>query len=62
MNIATRAGFTREIEAEGGEYSLRLLIRPNTDLDSTFKAWCLDEEEFIVVNGWMFSIEETESV
>jgi hypothetical protein len=50
--------FTQEITLSSDCLDLNLLIREGTDLDDTFKAWCLDEKEFIKVNGWMFSIVE----
>jgi hypothetical protein len=56
-NTAILAGFTRELLAEGGAYSLHLFTRPDADLDGTFKAYDADECEFIRVNGWMFSFE-----
>ena len=36
------------------DYELNLMVKPNTDIDGTFKAWCLDEEEFINVDGGLF--------
>ena len=50
--------FTQEITLSSDCLDLNLLIREGTDLDDTFKAWCLDEKEFIKVNGWLFSIVE----
>jgi hypothetical protein len=57
-NLAIQAGFTQEIVAAGGEYVLSLLVRPGTEFDGAFKAWDMDAQEFIRVNGWLFSIEE----
>lgn len=56
--IATRQGYTREVHLSSDEYDLFLLIKPDTDLDSTFKAWDTDEQEFLKVNGWLFTLEE----
>ena len=56
-NVAVLEGFTREAEASNGAIDLYLLIRPGTDLESTFRAWDTDEQEFIVVNGWLFTFE-----
>lgn len=50
-------GYTREIWAEGDEHTLNLLIKPDADLDGRFRAFCLDETEWLMVNGWLFSIE-----
>jgi hypothetical protein len=58
-NIATLAGFTREIAAYSDQgHELYLLIKPETDLDSRFKAWDMEEQEFIRVNGWLFIISD----
>lgn len=54
-NIATLTGYTVPIVAEYRLDTLFLLVRPDTDLDSRFKAWDTDEQEFIWVNGWLGS-------
>lgn len=56
-NVAVLAGFTEEWTADSDEYTLSLLIKPGQDLDSAFKAWDTDEQEWITVNGWLFSFE-----
>jgi hypothetical protein len=53
-------GFTRHVAAEGGMYSLDLLVCPDADLDGTFRAWCVDTGEQLSVNGWLFIIEDME--
>lgn len=57
-NIAILEGYTKEIVAtsDGGE--LFLLVKPNQDLDGRFKAWDTDEQEFIFVNGWLYTYQE----
>lgn len=57
-NVATLAGYTRDLLAARGYLSLHLLVKSETDLDGTFRAWCCDEQEFIRVNGWLFAFEE----
>jgi hypothetical protein len=59
-NIATLRGFTRYVLAGSDQASLHLLIRPDTDLDSTFRAWDTDGQTWIKVNGWLFSFEDIE--
>ena len=56
-NIAVLDGYTREIHlvADTG-LELFLLIRPDTELNERFRAWDMDGQEFIRVNGWLFSI------
>ena len=39
---------------------MALLVKPGTDFDTRFKAWDRDEQEFIRVNGWLFTIEAAE--
>ena len=51
-------GFTRHVIADSDMVTLELMIRPDTDLDSTYEAWDCDALELIRVNGWLFSVEE----
>jgi hypothetical protein len=55
-SIATRDGYTRYIVLSNGPVELWLLIKPETDLDSAFRAWDTDNQEFIIVNGWLFAL------
>lgn len=55
---AAERGFTRPILADGGPYSLELLIRDDADLDGEFEAYDLNEHDLLRVRGWLFSIEE----
>jgi hypothetical protein len=56
-NGAVLEGFTEQIVAAGNGIELYLLVKPGTDLDSRFKAWDADNQEFVWVNGWLFAIE-----
>jgi hypothetical protein len=60
-NIAVLDGYTLEAVAESsdGLHDLYLLVKPGTDFDSTFKAWDTDNQEFIRVNGWLYSVSIT---
>jgi len=64
-NILERAamlsGFTKLITASSAAYDLTLLVRESADLDGSFKAFCTDENEYITVNGWLFSIDDVEA-
>jgi hypothetical protein len=60
-NIAILQGFTRAVIADSGRETLTLLIKPDADLDGCFDAWDTDEQEFIVVNGWLFTVEDDDS-
>lgn len=57
---AIPAGFTQEYAAECTQHSLRILVTPETDLDSEFLAWDLDEGEFLKMNGWLWDFERVE--
>lgn len=61
-DVATLAGYTKEIRACSQEHELYLLVKPEEDLDGAFKAWDTDMQEFITVNGWLFTIDMPESV
>lgn len=54
---AREAGYTRAVIADGGAYTLELLVMPDADLDSTFAAFDRAEREMLDVNGWNFMIE-----
>ena len=56
-NRAVTQGFTEEVTLTNWAHELYLLIKPDTDLDSRFKAWDTDCQEFIYVNGWLFTQE-----
>jgi hypothetical protein len=60
-NVAMLEGFTTEVLAESGCLSLNLLVKPETDLDGCFKAWDMDEQEFIRINGWLFTFSTVEA-
>ena len=54
--IATVEGYIQEAIADRGDHTLYLLVKPNTLLDGVFVAWDTDNQEFIRVNGWLYSI------
>lgn len=53
--------FTVPLVGECDIATLNILVKPDTDLDGPFKAWCRDEEAYIRVHGWLFSFELEES-
>lgn len=53
-NGAILAGYTVEFLAHSWGAELHILVQPDTDLESRFRAWDCDECEWINVNGWMF--------
>ena len=60
-NTATFNGYTREVVASNAALDLFLLVQPDTDFDDTFRAWDTDAQEFIRVNGWLFSVQDTDA-
>ena len=44
--------------ASCSQYDLFIHIDSSVDLDSTFKALCLDSGEILTINGWLFTFEE----
>lgn len=59
-NIAILQGYTKEVLLDGSIYTLNALVKPDADLGDRFKAWDMDEQEFIWVNGWLFDSEVIE--
>lgn len=47
--------FTKTVTLENDYYLLSLAVEPDTDLDTRFKAWDLDCNECVYVNGYMFT-------
>jgi hypothetical protein len=57
-NAAVLDGYTKELFGTSDGPDLNILVRPDTDLDGTFRAWDMDEQEYIMVHGWLFAFEE----
>jgi hypothetical protein len=61
-NVAVMQDYTIEVTGDNGQgQELYLLVKPNTDLDSSFKAWDTDEQEFVQVNGWLWTFTSNAS-
>ncbi len=58
-NVAVLNGYTVEVHAynERGD-QLFLLVKPDADLDDIFHAWCMDNQDFIRVTGWLWNTEK----
>lgn len=48
---ARALGYTREIYVDDGNVTLNVLVKPDADLDGSFKAYCMGEYEYVRVNG-----------
>lgn len=57
-NVATLEGFTKAVTLDSDQCTIFALVRPDTDFDGLFKAWDTDEQEFIRVSGWLFTVAE----
>jgi hypothetical protein len=53
-NIAVLDGYTEEYFAASHEHEMPILVKPGTDFDSTFKAWDMDNQEYVTINGWLW--------
>lgn len=54
--------YTEQYLATCDEYELLILVKPGTDLDSRFKAWDVDCQEFIYINGWLWTFERVDEM
>lgn len=59
-NTAILEGYTRELHGHAGILSLYLLVKPQEDIGQRFRAYDMDRQEFIFVNGWLFSWVEVD--
>jgi hypothetical protein len=57
-NVAILDGFTREVWGECSQFDGPFLIKPDTDLDDRFKAWDMDAQEYVFINGWLWTFED----
>lgn len=57
-NTAILAGFTKEYLASCDEADVHIFVKPDVDLDGSFKAYDADECDFIRINGWLWTFEE----
>jgi hypothetical protein len=53
-------GWTKNIYLDAGAYVLDVNVKPDTCFDDRFKAWCNDENEMLVIDGWNVAILEVE--
>lgn len=58
-NIATLEGFTVGYIAECGLMNVHILVKPETDLDSRFKAWDCDNQQWLNIFGYVWTFEPT---
>lgn len=59
-NTAVLAGYTEELIAAYDDLDIHIMHQPNADLDTRVRVWNCDHQEFITINGWMFTYSECE--
>ena len=52
-NVAVLDGYTSEVYGEYQGADFHLLVKPGTDLSQSFRAWNMDDQEYVNVNGWV---------
>lgn len=56
MEKAMAKGYTQQVMLTlGCYYHFKALVRPTTDLDGTFRCFDVDQNEWLLVNGWLLS-------
>lgn len=55
---AFAAGFTKEVLADCTAHTLTLLVNPDHDFDGRLRAFDIDENDYVTVNGWLWTFEE----
>jgi|688.fasta_scaffold462568_2 hypothetical protein len=48
-------GFSETYCAECALYSLEIAVQPGTDMDGRFRAFDLETNEYIWLNGWLWT-------
>lgn len=56
-NAASSAGYTKQYIACFGATDIHISVKPDTDLDSAYKAFDHDSQEMIYIDGWTTSLE-----
>lgn len=60
-NTAISQGYTEEYYGYTGMGEVVfILVKPETDFDDTFKAWDMDNQEFVKLNGWLWIFEKND--
>jgi hypothetical protein len=57
-NGAVLEGYTREVMGRYVDLKLFMLVKPDTDFNSRFRAWDMDAQRYVMINGWMLNIQD----
>jgi hypothetical protein len=50
--------WTHNVHLDAGGYVLDVNVKPNTCFDDRFMAWCNDEKEILIIDGWNVAVIE----
>ena len=50
--------WTYNVHLDAGGYVLDVNVNPSTNFDDRFMAWCNDEKEILVIDGWNVTVIE----
>lgn len=54
------AGFTRHVIASSDQHEFACLVKPDADLDDVVKVFNTDDQEWLRLNGWLFTFGDAE--
>lgn len=54
---ARQDGYTVAVIASASHIDLDLLVKPDTDYDTDFVAFCRDTDQLITVYGYLFEVD-----
>lgn len=57
-NEVAMMGYTKHIIGDCEQGGCAMLIKPDTDYDSSFKAFDTDSQEWITVHSWLWTFED----
>ena len=58
---AMAKGYTQRVLIDAGDSEILALVKPYTELDSCFKAYDVEECEYLAINGWNCTFDMGES-
>jgi hypothetical protein len=59
-NEAVMSGYTKPVMAVCDQHEFACLIKPDSDIDNVVKVFNTDDQEWIKLNGWLWTFEEME--
>lgn len=60
-HAATERGFTQRLWIYAGDSEILALVKPDVDLDGWFKAYDVEEREYLNICGWNCTFDAGES-